>query len=327
MPSTPDLCEACAQIPFDEFERGERPTGSRSRYPLGSLSRIQNSNCPVCCLVIKAILWAHRTDTPTTATAAISPQEKFEVEWNRDLVPGLRSSFSIRGVRGVYLALGSQTAVASSLNAHMLPRLPAELDVGRVSKWLDHCTENHSCVILPHQVSFPDAFPGLRVLRFVDVVQNCLVEKQEPARFVALSYIWGSVNNFRLTKANRLELMLPGALQRNGSRLPLTIQNAIALVRGLSLRYLWVDSLCLLQNDPLDLAQGVAVMDQIYEHAWLTIIAAHGHDANAGLPGMEGTYQEPRTLLKKVAPETYFGILMEPELRLKRAYYETRAWT
>ncbi len=240
----------------------------------------------------------------------------------------MRSAFEIMEAHGVYLVFGSQRAAAARFkNTHMLPKLPAKLNVERVSRWLDHCTESHDCVIFPHQISFPNAFPGLRVLRFVDVVRNCLVEKQEPARFVALSYVWGSVTNFKLTKANRPELMLPGALKRVDRRLPTTIRNAITLVQSLNLRYLWVDSLCLLQNDPGDLEQGVGVMDQIYEHAWLTIIAAHGHDANAGLPGMESTYREPRVLLDEVTPKTYFGILMDPELRLKKAFYETRAWT
>ena len=244
------------------------------------------------------------------------------------MVPGLRSAFVIREARGVSLASGfHRTAAASFKNAHMLPKLSAELDVGRVSRWLDHCTDSHDCVVSPHQISFSNAFPGLRVLRFVDVLRNCLVEKQEPVRFVALSYVWGSVANFRLTKANRPELMRLGALQRVGTRLPKTIRNAITLVQSLSLRYLWVDSLCLLQNDPADLEQGVGVMDQIYEHAWLTIIAAYGHDANAGLPGIESTYREPRALLDKITSRTSFGILMDPELRLKKAFYETRAWT
>jgi len=41
-------------------------------------------------------------------------------------------------------------------------------------------------------------------------------------------------------------------------------------------------------------------MGQIYEHAWLTIIAAHGHNADADLPGIESNSREPRTLVREI---------------------------
>jgi hypothetical protein len=87
-------------------------------------------------------------------------------------------------------------------------------------------------------MTFSDKFPGLKVLRFIDVMRYRLVEKREPVQYVALSYVWGSVSNFRLTKANRPKLMLSGALEDVFTHLPITIRNAVALVQRLNLRYL-----------------------------------------------------------------------------------------
>jgi hypothetical protein len=330
MPPITDLCGECAKIPLDEYARGERGKDPSSLflpgYSLGLFSRIQASQCPLCRLVHKAILWSRRTNWSDLEPILL--RDEIRLRWAHENAPGLRSAFSCSQAEGVWLAFGSPRAGTVAVkNAYMLPKLPTELDVERVSRWIDHCTESHDCVISPHHTDFANVFPGLEVLRFVDVAQHCLVEKREPVRFVALSYIWGSVTNFRLTRANRPALMRPGAFENVGRALPPTIRDAIKLVQSLNLQYLWVDSLCLLQNDPEDLERGVRVMDQIYEHAWLTIIAAYGHDADAGLPSIENTYREPRDLLHQIKAGTYLGMLMDPGLRLKKAYYETRAWT
>jgi hypothetical protein len=161
------------------------------------------------------------------------------------------------------------------------------LDVERVLRWIEACEERHGGCAAPLSLNFSDAFRGLHILRLIDVDAGCLVETSQLERYVALSYVWGSVPNLRLTKANRTAMLAPNALEQVFQALPPTIQDAIVLVQRLRARYLWVDSLCLLQNDGDDLQHGVNAMDLIYERAWLTIVAACGHDANARLPGVQ----------------------------------------
>jgi len=50
--------------------------------------------------------------------------------------------------------------------------------------------------------------------------------------------------------------------------------------------YLWVDSLCILQDDEADQTRFINRMGSIYRMAELTIIALCGEDAYAGLPGV-----------------------------------------
>jgi hypothetical protein len=47
-----------------------------------------------------------------------------------------------------------------------------------------------------------------------------------------------------------------------------------------------VDALCIVQDDEQSKHIEMSRMDQIYRNAYLTIIAAAGKDANAGLPGV-----------------------------------------
>ncbi len=69
----------------------------------------------------------------------------------------------------------------------------------------------------------------------------------------------------------------------------------MALAQKIGERYIWCDALCLIQNDPDDVDRGIKSMDLIYENAELTVVAACGHDANAGLPGVhKSTRMRPR---------------------------------
>ncbi|KAK5658164.1 hypothetical protein OQA88_2137 [Cercophora sp. LCS_1] len=103
----------------------------------------------------------------------------------------------------------------------------------------------------------------------------------------------------------------------------------MTLVRGLNLRYLWVDLLCLSQDYQVDLERGVKAMDRIYEQAWLTVIAADGKNANAGLPGIPGIEtdnREERPALHEIKAGIHLGVFMTPDVRLKKTVYETRAY-
>ena len=75
-------------------------------------------------------------------------------------------------------------------------------------------------------------FPNLEVLRLVDIERRCIVEMQDLLKYVALSYVWGSVSNFRLTKANR------NKLSEVWEMLPRTIQDTITIVQRLGAQYL-----------------------------------------------------------------------------------------
>src|SRR3569833_2561032 len=85
-------------------------------------------------------------------------------------------------------------------------------------------------------------------------------------------------------------------------RLPLTFRDAMLFVRKMGLQYLWVDSLCLVQDDPEDLKSGVESMDTIYEQSLFTIIAAGAPDANHGLRGVKNNSQEKQQSTREDSP-------------------------
>ncbi|ROW00770.1 hypothetical protein VMCG_06567 [Cytospora schulzeri] len=65
--------------------------------------------------------------------------------------------------------------------------------------------------------------------------------------------------------------------------LPKTFQDAIIVARALGVHFVWIDSLCIIQDDGEDWAREASKMADIYENAWLTIAATAAVDGRQGL--------------------------------------------
>jgi hypothetical protein len=120
---------------------------------------------------------------------------------------------------------------------------------------------------------------------------------------VALSYVWGKRRVFTTTQGNIKQSMRHGGLRRNLSVLPRTIRDSIELVRNLGERYLWVDALCIIQDSARSWTLNSRIMDLVYGNAYLTICAADGNDANAGLQGLNPTLVSPTQIIAQYSPE------------------------
>jgi len=77
-------------------------------------------------------------------------------------------------------------------------------------------------------------------------------------------------------------------------QLPNTITDAIALVRALDERYLWVDAICIVQDDPENMMRDIARMDVICNRAFATVVALRGAIADAGLSGVRPGTRSPQ---------------------------------
>lgn len=67
------------------------------------------------------------------------------------------------------------------------------------------------------------------------------------------------------------------------STLPKTFRDSITFTRGLGLRYIWIDSLCIIQNSESDWKEEAARMADIYKNAYVTIAAESSRDSHEGM--------------------------------------------
>ncbi|KAL8889352.1 MAG: hypothetical protein Q9192_006032, partial [Flavoplaca navasiana] len=96
--------------------------------------------------------------------------------------------------------------------------------------------------------------------------------------YLTLSHVWGGASILKLT-ISTFESMLH---EIDINDLPLTFQDAIIITRNLGYHYLWIDSLCIVQDDPDDWAFESSTMSRVYSNSTLTIAALWGNDSHSG---------------------------------------------
>jgi len=99
------------------------------------------------------------------------------------------------------------------------------------------------------------------------------------ARYICLSHCWGKEQIITTEKSTTKERMVAIKMED----LSKTFQDAVILTRHLGVRYLWIDSLCIVQDDLRDWEVESAKMCEIYGKAYLTIAATHSQDGRGGL--------------------------------------------
>lgn len=208
------------------------------------------------------------------------------------------------------------------------------LDISLVKGWLDQCEKKHGdkCCNPAWLAGSDDGW--LEPFRAIDVEERRVVNLPAESRYIALSYVWGATSqtpeeraqrrltsdNFsRLTQANGLDELY----------LPKTVEDAIGLTSKMGERYLWVDALCIIQDDIKDLSHQTARMDLVYSRALFTIIAACGDDSESGLSGLPGRGRDIFKRSARLTPEgfhlaTTAGLYVNA---LERSTWITRGWT
>jgi hypothetical protein len=102
-----------------------------------------------------------------------------------------------------------------------------------------------------------------------------------PSRYVALSHCWGQLSEqerFCTSKQNIAQLKE----SINIHSLPRTFRDAIRVTRGIGIDYLWIDSLCIVQDDKDDWENELTRMEQVFSSAYCTIGASSSKSSMEG---------------------------------------------
>ena len=102
-------------------------------------------------------------------------------------------------------------------------------------------------------------------ITLIDVVEQKLVRASSSTRYLALSYVWGQVKMLECLISTRARLEQPGSLSMMRGEIATTIQDAIDFTARLHERYLWVDSLCIEQDNSSQKHAQIAQMNAVYK--------------------------------------------------------------
>lgn len=198
-------------------------------------------------------------------------------------------------------------------------------DLELVKSWIKSCAEWHGseCVdTIPWQTS--DL--GVPFIRMISLTDYKLIETSFPPPYVALSYVWGAAPVFQTLQSNVNDLMQPQGLPVPS--FPKSIRDAMILARDLGFQYIWIDSICIIQDSEEDKVQQLRMMDSIYSRASLTIVAAAGSHADAGIPGLQPETRSRKQHLVQVSDDlTLVALHTDTDRSAKATTWNTRGWT
>ncbi|KAF2735106.1 HET-domain-containing protein, partial [Polyplosphaeria fusca] len=139
--------------------------------------------------------------------------------------------------------------------------------------WIDTCATKHQ--------RCPSGEPRTLPTRVIDVFQDppkLIDSAGMHERYACLSHCWGGLTPCKTTTA----LLSAHMTSLNWSKLPQNFKDAIVLSRCLQIKYLWIDSLCIIQDSEEDWFREAQKMGSYYSCCLLTIAAAAAKDTASG---------------------------------------------
>lgn len=303
-----ELCERCRCISLGALRR-DLPTslaarlGARQGMVLlddGSALALSASVCRLCALIHEALLRSscHRVHDPparlSLAPNAVVLEPKSDSQGSTFPEPPTGGShltgFTVTATEATTgqliqakIRLYTQGQRKGPHDRHDIVGRPAlqspdcDEAVSLLKRWLAACKRDHaSCwETLSGSVIDDSELPELpsRVIHVSGSTVRLLPSGGRRGRYAALSHCWGSAGRqpLKTTQAN-----LQNHLQHiPWASIPKTFQDAITITRRIGLDYVWIDSLCIVQDDHQEWLKESKRMGSIYEQAETTIAASH----------------------------------------------------
>lgn len=327
------LCEVCNAFKISAEDFIIKPDDESSRfeehYNLGALSHIYQKaqSCPLCRLVVAAV-----------GGSCLNNEGIYcELYWQDDgfvagsdaptvRCLGVRANPWPSGFNELNRLIPLAEDVTDSNGLFFGRKIGADrFNVKLMKKWIKSCRRWHGqhC-----DASLTDQKRGMSSrFKILDTWTRCLVLAPPNCTYLALSYVWGQRKFFTLTSSNIRNLERPGGLSEVWQDLPDTIQDAITLTSLLSVRYLWVDNLSILQDDRQEKKELISQMDLIYDRAFMTIVAANGDNADTGLRAFHAKNRGCRQNVEEIRPGLRLVCPKHVADNLNHSAYETRGWT
>ncbi|KAH8781636.1 heterokaryon incompatibility protein-domain-containing protein [Hyaloscypha finlandica] len=151
--------------------------------------------------------------------------------------------------------------------AHRPVSTSPEYWAGAGKEWLSTCISSHESCQSPIEGPLPS-----RVVEILDDENIRLVSgvHEVDSFYATLSYCWGGPQEIALTEETIAE-------KQNGFKitsLPATLKDAITVTRELGIKYIWIDSLCIIQDSKDDMLRELPRMAGYYANSYLTISAS-----------------------------------------------------
>ncbi|KAM7190392.1 Heterokaryon incompatibility protein (HET) domain containing protein, partial [Rhypophila sp. PSN 637] len=145
--------------------------------------------------------------------------------------------------------------------------------------WYRRCTQSHeTCrAFTPArliEILAPEGGPQVN-LQWRVVLQSDIGH----VPYVTLSHCWGSSRHISLTEKTYAKLQ---SRTWEFSNLPKTYQDSLVVAQALGFKYIWIDSLCIIQDNEEDWLSQSALMERVYQNSACNIAATWADDSQKG---------------------------------------------
>ncbi|TGO60951.1 hypothetical protein BCON_0031g00290 [Botryotinia convoluta] len=148
-------------------------------------------------------------------------------------------------------------------------------------KWVTECIHKHQKCAMQLDSIMPSRLLEINVPKEKSNCQMRLRTSSIPrgTQYTTLSHVWGSLNFVKLVKDNISDFQKDIPV----STLTKTFHDALKVTLEFGFHYLWIDSLCIIQDDVDDWKKESVRMASIYGGSSLNIAATGARDGNDGL--------------------------------------------
>jgi len=266
-------CKYCYRLSLDNLAAGYLHAPSRS-----SLVR-SAQKCRLCSLLFRKDRSRHSSQLRLRleAFSEDDPQLCLRVaHLNNNALVGHQLSFFLYTSPGKYLAgcrieflstyehtLGDPSVKYGITEKRTLSQTASQESFAIAARWINECVAEHDCSTHLSLKEQANMYPSrlIDVNAFADSSDVQLVDNDGGSKcYVTLSYCWGKSRTFTTTSRS-LRLR---KTRIHFESLPRTFMDAVRIVRKLEVRYLWIDALCIIQDDRLDWQRESAKMGAIY---------------------------------------------------------------
>lgn len=153
-------------------------------------------------------------------------------------------------------------------------------DAGLATTWINTCRDQHgNCKGRQAGSRMPTRILDLSGSMESDLVLRATASEGEYAEYACLSYKWGiTTTRLDVNFANLAMSMFDKPMSPQDRRLPPTFRDAIKVARSIGISYLWIDALCIWQDDDDDKTFELEGMNRYYANCTL-VIQASGIDS------------------------------------------------
>lgn len=207
-------------------------------------------------------------------------------------------------------------------------------NMAKARHMLSECVSSHAMCQMPAIDFAPSRLlevspdPGQTHIRLFET------DPSRQQKWASLSYVWGTAQPHKTTKRRLIQYMGGICI----ADLPQTIRDAVTVCRELHIPNLWVDSLCIVQDDMMDMTRELPLMAEIYRHSLVTISAACARSVTDGFLHTKGFvcygWSAPTALLYQASDGSKTKALALVEENKTKTYYshnftdpiDKRAW-